>query len=233
MSETNPGDKVPYPNLEERLSEIHHRMTVCGGDVTNIKIVAVTKGHGVSAVRAALRVGLRNIGENYADELVAKAKQLEAEPVSEPPLWHFQGRLQTNKINRLRAYISVWQTVDSRERIEALAQRTTNATILIQVDSSRGRADRSGAQLEAVPELVRHARESGLNVAGLMTIAPLPEHGVGSARQAFEALKAMSLDLSLPECSMGMSDDLEDAVQAGSTMLRIGSALFGERTGAE
>jgi PLP dependent protein len=223
-----PDANEAFPEAQDRHKQICERIAMGGRDPDTVRIIAVTKGHGTAAIDAALRLGLTDIGENYADELVEKSVGLGAR--THEVCWHFQGRLQTNKINRLRGIVNMWQTLDSAQRCEALASRVPGATILIQVDSSCGRADRTGVLIEAVPDLVHHATGLGLHVAGLMTIAPLPEHNVGSAREAFERLAQCARDLDLVECSMGMSDDFEDAIKAGSTMIRIGSGLFGTRT---
>jgi PLP dependent protein len=216
-----------YADVASRLDVLRHRVSACGGDATTVTIIAVTKGHPLEAVQAALEAGLNDIGENYADELVAKHQQVAS---TSSVRWHFQGRLQTNKINRLKDCVDVWQTLDSADRLEALAKRAPGAKVLIQVDSTRGRADRSGALIEHVPDLVAIALSLGLSVLGLMTVAPLPEHDVGSAREAFEALAECGRRLNLQHLSMGMSDDLDDAVRAGATMIRVGSALFGARS---
>ncbi len=217
-----------YADVASRLDALRQRIAACTADVAAITIIAVTKGHPVDAVQAAIEAGLTDIGENYADELVAKHQLVSQMNLS--ARWHFQGRLQTNKINRLKDCVNVWQTLDSAEHLGALAKRVPGANVFIQVDSSRGRADRSGALIETVPELVSVAQSFGLNVMGLMTVAPLPEHEVGSARQAFDALAECGHQLNLRHLSMGMTDDLEDAVRAGATMIRVGSALFGARS---
>lgn len=209
------------------LQIVRARIESAGGRPDAIRIVAVTKGHGVDAVRAALAHGLADLGENYADELVSKALAVAAEPGT-AARWHFQGRLQTNKINRLAAHVSLWQTVDTAERARALAQRVPGAAVLVQLDVS-GVAGRGGASEDDVPSVVSVAREAGLDVQGLMSVAPLPGVGAPSAAEAFGVLARLADRLGLPERSMGMSDDLEDAVRAGSTMVRLGGALFGPR----
>ena len=216
--------------VAKRLHDVRERVTNSGGDLSKITIVAVTKGHGSEVVVAAKRCGLVDIGENYADELVAKAQSVQLiEGGGFGLRWHFQGRLQTNKINRLRDYANVWQSLDSVERLEALAKRQPGAKVFIQVDSTGGTTGRSGAPIGSVANLVLHGIDRGLDVRGLMTVAPLPEHQCGSPTQAFNAVSELAARLRLPEVSMGMSDDFEDAIRAGSTMIRLGSVLFGPR----
>jgi PLP dependent protein len=206
------------------LARARERITSAGGDLNRVRIVAVTKGFGVEAVRAALLHGLSDIGENYADELVAKAAAVES-----PVTWHFHGALQTNKINRLKPFVSWWHTVDSTDRLAALAVRVPGARVLIQVDLA-GTANRSGCRPDDVGDIVARARDLDVSLRGVMGVAPLaPSTGTVSPRQFFDLLASLADRFGLPERSMGMSDDLEDAVRAGSTMLRLGSALFGPR----
>ncbi len=189
-----------------------------------IRIVAVTKGFGAEAPLAALRAGLADLGENYADEMVRKAVAVaDASPAS-GARWHFQGALQTNKINRLAPHVHLWQTVDSVARAAALGARVPGARALVQLDLS-GAPGRSGCAPADAPAVVAAARDAGLTVLGLMCVAPLD----AEPAVAFTQLARLADALGLPERSMGMSDDFEDAVRAGATMLRLGSVLFGRR----
>jgi PLP dependent protein len=216
-------------DFSHNLRVIVERIAEAGGDPQRVKIVAVSKGQPANSIRAALHAGHGLFGENYADELVTKAS---VDYGDFQPTWHFQGRLQSNKINRLKPFVSVWQTLDSVERADALGSRVPGATVLVQVDSTAGTGQRAGALIGDVPTIVDHARSKGLEVAGLMTVAPLFEdstHAEQAANRAFSALSALAHELGLVECSMGMSGDLEQAIRAGSTMVRIGAALFGPR----
>jgi PLP dependent protein len=211
-------------------SVIHDRIAAAGGSPDRIRLIAVSKGQPAGAIAAAIEVGQRDFGENYAEELVEKAQALApaAGNVS-APVWHFQGRLQSNKINKLKAHVQWWHTVDSRDRAAALALRVPAATVLVQIDATGGAGDRSGVVIAEVPQLVGHARELGLNVTGLMTVAPFPDGAADLAYATFAELSALADELGLPERSMGMSADLESAVRAGTTIVRVGSALFGPR----
>ncbi len=213
-------------SVAARLAEVNERIAHYRTDPTGLTIVAVTKGHGPEAVLAAQDCGLFDIGENYADELVAKCEAL-GRPAG--LRWHFQGRLQTNKINKLREVVDVWQSLDSADRLVALAKRQPGAQVFIQIDSTGGQTGRSGAAIDSAKDLVLQGIDLGLDVRGLMTVAPLAEHGCGSAFQSFTAVAELSRRLGLAEVSMGMSDDFEDAIKAGSTMIRLGSVLFGIR----
>ncbi len=233
----SPGDSSLSPeDFAHNLLIVRERIVAAGGDPALVKIVAVSKGQPPEAIKSALLAGHRVFGENYADELVRKASALvELVPsLQTDVVWHFQGRLQTNKINRLKPFVSVWQTVDSVERVDALAQRVPGATVFVQINSQADSsvvADRSGARLAEVEGIVAHARQRGLAVVGLMTVAPLVEGTPNKAatERAFRSLADLADGLSLLERSMGMSSDLEEAVAAGATLVRIGAALFGPR----
>jgi PLP dependent protein len=208
----------------------------CSLDPTKITIIGVTKGWGPEAVLAGLANGLSWFGENYADELVEKAsavsRALEAAVISPPtgrPKWTFQGRIQSNKIPRLKNIVDFWQSVDSVEHARALGLRVPGAEVLIQVllDASNAR---SGCLSDAVPAVVAAAQASGLRVSGLMGVAPdVALHGQAAARDAFIRLQRLAADQQLGVLSMGMSNDYRLAVAHGATHLRLGSILFGER----
>jgi PLP dependent protein len=222
-------------DFAHNLGVIHSRIEAVDGDVHRIRVIAVSKGHPATSVAAALQAGQFDFGENYADELVTKAAEITAlhsglanEGLTKP-VWHFQGRLQTNKINKLKQLVQWWHTVDSMDRASALASRIPHARVLVQLDATNGLGDRSGALLVDIPQIVLHAKAVGLEVVGLMTVAPLTDGQPDAAYRCFSQLSALADELGLPERSMGMSDDLEAAVRAGSTIVRIGSALFGPR----
>ncbi len=246
-----PGDVVA------RLSEVRRRIAAAGGDGSRISIVAVTKGFGPDAVRAALAAGVRDVGENYADELVAKHALVESRAI-EPAAtaataadatdddatdatdvgatdagpeagsrWHFIGRVQRNKVRRLAPLVHMWQTVDRAAAGREIARRAPGAQVMVQLDVS-GLPGRNGCAPADAPGLVDELRAMALDVVGLMAVGPPgpPE----SARGAYRDLAAMADRLDLPERSMGMTDDLEVAVEEGTTMVRVGRALFGSRS---
>lgn len=219
-----------------RLVAIRARIVSAGGDPDRITIVAVTKTFGADAVLAAAANGLHDIGENYADELVAKAVELaRIDPAAAATIrWHFQGSLQTNKINRLAPYVALWQTLSSPNRAASLAQRVPGAEVLVQVNLV-GAENRSGCAPSDVPAVVDACRGLGLRTLGLMGVGPDPgddstspeAHRASAA--AFGMLRDLADSLALPVRSMGMSDDIEAAVGASTTMIRVGSSLFGRR----
>jgi hypothetical protein len=227
-----------------RLADVRRRIASSSIDPDGVRIVAVTKGFGASAVASALAAGLVDIGENYADELVEKARVVGSgsndadtgggafpgpgsghgdDPV---PIWHFLGAVQRNKVARLAPVVTWWQGVSRIEEGRAIAARRPGSTVLAQIDLA-GIPGRGGCAPDRVSDLVGALRDEDLDVAGLMGVGPPgpPE----AARVGFAGLSTLADALDLPVRSMGMTDDLEVAVSEGSTMVRLGRALFGDR----
>ena len=228
MSDT--GDTQDSAAVADRVAEARSRISAAAPDPSRVRLVAVTKGFGPDAVRAALSAGVTDIGENYADELVGKADALGAaggESHDGPlPRWHFLGAIQRNKVARLAPLVGCWQSVARIEEGRAIARRHPGVSILVQVDVA-GAQGRNGCRPEGVAELVTALQGEELDVAGLMTIGP--PGPAETARPAFALVRNLATELGLPECSMGMTDDMDVALAEGSTMIRLGRALFGER----
>lgn len=201
------------------LAALRERIARAGG--SDVEIVAVTKTFGIDAVDAAIGAGLTCIGENYAQECVAKLADHDR-----PPFVHFIGHLQRNKIRKLAPIVDVWQTVDRIEVGAEIAKRAPGARVMVQVDIS-GEETKSGCHPAETEKLVEDVSDKGLEVVGLMGIGPLGEPEM--SRPGFRMLRSMVDRLGLRECSMGMSGDLEVAMEEGSTMVRVGRGLFGER----
>jgi uncharacterized pyridoxal phosphate-containing UPF0001 family protein len=182
----------------------------------------VTKSFGPEAVLAAREAGLVDLGENYAAELVGKAA---ADVGGDRVVWHFLGAIQRNKVAQLAPLVGLWQSVARSAEGERIARFAPGARVLVQVETT-GLAGRNGCPPGAAADLVAQLRDVGLDVRGLMTVAA---PGESAARDAFATLARLADRLGLEERSMGMTDDLEAAVAAGSTMVRIGRALFGAR----
>ncbi len=204
----------------ERLADVRRRIAAAGG--TDVEVVAVTKTFGIEAAFAAHRAGCRSIGESYAQEAVAKLAQVER-----PFEVRFIGHLQTNKVRSLVGIVDVFETVDRPHLVTELARRAPGARVLIQVNAT-GEPGKGGCSPGDVPGLVEQASAAGLVVEGLMTIGPTVG-GPEAARPAFRLVRDAATRLGLTVCSMGMTDDLEVAVQEGSTEVRVGTALFGPR----
>jgi PLP dependent protein len=193
-----------------------------GGDPGRIEIVAVTKGHPAGVCQAALDLGLTTLGENRVQEALSKMEQVSGAE------WHLIGHLQTNKARHASRFALI-QSVDSVRLARALAEHGS-PPVLLEVNVSR-EEQKHGARPEAAVkmalEVARH-----VELRGLMAMGPVR----GDSRPAFAELRGLRdeaeqrLGRRLPVLSMGMSDDLEAAVREGSTMLRLGRALFGDRT---
>jgi uncharacterized pyridoxal phosphate-containing UPF0001 family protein len=215
-------------SVERRLEALRGRIAASGRDPAGVRIVAVTKGFGVAAVDAALAVGLYDLGENFAGELLDKAGEVgrRDDAVRGEPSWHFLGAVQRNKVARLAPLVACWQGVDRLAEGEAIARHAPGARVLVEVDCT-GLPGRGGVPLDQVASLVEQLSTLDLDVAGLMTVAP--PGGGDPARRAFERVAGLVADLGLSEASMGMSDDLDEALVAGSTMVRVGRGRFGPR----
>lgn len=213
----------PAEVVAARLTEIRERIDAAGVSPDAVTVVAVTKTFSAAHVRAALGAGLVDVGENYGQELVAKR---EAIPVTaDGPRWHFIGGLQRNKVKLLAGKVDLWQTVDRMVLLNEIAKRDPGARVLIQVNTT-DEDQKSGCGPDEAPELVGHGRGLGLDVAGLMTVGPT---GGDDPRPAFDRLRLLAERCEVNELSMGMTADFQLAVTCGSTMIRVGSALFGPR----
>lgn len=202
-----------------RAEALRERLAAAGGP--DVGVVAVTKGFGADAIVAAAAAGFEMVGESYAQECLAKLPE-----VASPPALHFIGGLQRNKVRKLAGIVDVWQSVDRLDLGTEIARRAPGACVMVQVDISREPTKRGCPPGEA-PALVEALTGAGLDVAGLMGIAPLGPPA--DAAPGFRMLRSLVDRLGLRECSMGMSADLEVAVAEGTTMVRVGRDLFGPR----
>ena len=202
-------------------------------DPQSVTLVAVSKTHPSDAIRAAAEAGLTDVGENYVQEAVDKFDQLTELPLT----WHFIGPLQSNKTRPIAERFDWVQTVDREKIAHRLSEQRPESlaplNVLIQVNISED-PNKSGVSLAEVPALAEQIRSlPRLKLRGLMAI-PAAELTPEQQRQQFQRLKEAQLILQQqdPECdtlSLGMSDDFVDAITAGSTMVRVGSAIFGQR----
>lgn len=209
--------------VAERLQAVRERIARTGRDPDGVTIVAVTKGFGLEICREALAAGLEILGENRVQEALPKIDAVAGAQ------WHLVGHLQTNKVKQAAGRFALIQTVDSAHLAEALARRAPNQAVLIEVNVAR-EPQKSGAPPEGALDLVE-ATARLLDVRGLMAIGP----SGGDPMPAFSELRRLRDDAEqriakpLPILSMGMSGDFEAALAAGSSMLRLGQALFGPR----
>jgi pyridoxal phosphate enzyme (YggS family) len=216
------GSIIDPEAVVANITAVRERIAAHGG-AGRTRLVAVTKGFGPEAIVAAAAGGADAIGENYAQELEDKLAALGGEA---PSPVHFIGRIQRNKVRHLAPHVALWHAVDRVEVGAEIARRAPGAAVLAQVNIS-GEAQKGGCAPEDIASVVHALRALGLDVRGLMGVAPAgpPE----AARPGFRRLAELAESLALPELSMGMSDDLEVAVECGATYVRIGRSLFGPR----
>ena len=206
--------------VADRVAHVRSVISNAGGAA--VSLVAVTKSFGIDALRAALTAGCDAAGENYAQELLEKIA--EGAPSIDV---HFIGALQSNKVRMLVGHIALWQSVDRDSVVDELGRRAPGATILIQVDTT-GEPSKGGVTPTQLDALRVRAESRGLIVKGLMTIGPT-EGTQDECEKSFGMLRHLVNEQGLSVCSMGMSADYPIAVACGSTMVRVGSGLFGDR----
>ena len=226
--------------IADRLAEVRGRIAAAarsaGRDPSSIRLVAVSKTFPIDAIREAYAAGQREFGENRVQEALEKIAACGDLEIR----WHLLGHLQTNKAKKAAPAFSTIHSVDSVEllqKIDAAAADTGRAPeLLIQVDLA-GEATKFGVPPADVPRLFDAAfRCHTVRVAGLMTLPPIPE-SPADARPWFRQLRELRDEWRaagvprsmLAELSMGMSGDFEVAIEEGSTMVRIGTAIFGSR----
>ena len=220
-------------DIAARIDAVQHRIELAcaraGRDPATVELVAVSKKQPEEKVRAAYEAGLRVFAENYAQELARRADALSDLPQLR---WRFVGHLQRNKIKLVQHARASVDTLDSLRLAEALSARAAQAgapvEVLLQVNVGR-EPQKSGCAPEDVPSLAAAVRAlPGLQLHGLMTVAPHFD-AEEDARPVFAELAALGRAENLGTLSMGMSHDLEAAILEGATMVRVGTALFGER----
>lgn len=213
-------------NLDEIRRRIERAATASGRDPAAVTLVVVTKTVPETAVRDALAAGARDLGENRAQELVAKAAALA--DLTPRPNWHFVGRLQRNKVRMLAGTVALWHSIDRGELADPLARYAPAARVLVEVNLS-AEPQKGGCRPQETEALVERLTDAGLLVEGLMTV---PAAG-RDPRPAFAALREAAGRLGLTQLSMGMTADFEQAIAEGATIVRIGSAVFGPRSEPE
>ena len=224
--------KETLPRVRDEVEEAARRSGRTGADVT---LVAVTKSHPLAAVEAALAAGIRDIGENRVEELEVKVRALEGRPAAR---WHMIGHLQRRKAPRVIGISDLLHSVDTVRLAQRLDRFVPAGAaplpVLVQVNTS-GEGAKSGVSPEEAPEALHRITElPGLAVRGLMTMAPFTDRE-SVLRAAFRALRRLHEKLGSLEgyrgehLSMGMTNDYGIAVEEGSTMVRIGTALLGPR----
>lgn len=225
--------------INERLAQVKERIRNAavrsGRSAEDITLVAVTKTQSVETLELAYEAGIRTVGENRVQELNAKWPNFENRFE-----WHLIGHLQTNKVKYIIDKVALIHSVDSLKLAKEISKQAEKSgvvmPILIQVNPAE-EASKFGLSTDEVASLVKAASElPGINIKGLMTIAPFVEDEVflrqvfREMRQIFDYLKSQALPgVDMKYLSMGMTHDFEIAVEEGANMVRIGSGLFGER----
>ena len=224
-------------HLAQVRESIHDAAARAGRELDSIKLIAVTKTQPITMIEAALASGQTTFGENTAQEALPKIDALRDRGLE----WHFIGHLQSNKAKLIPGHFSWVHSLDSLKLAErlsqaALAHRGVIQT-LIEVNITRD-PNKHGITPEALPVLVEQLLKAGLTgiaLRGLMTIGPYPANEA-DIRRAFASLRELrdtcQRDFDLPdfnELSMGMSGDYTEAILEGATMVRVGSAIFGDR----
>lgn len=216
-------------NLAEVRGRIERAAAAAGRDPATVRLVAVSKTKPASMIREAYDAGQRDFGENYAQELADKVEQLAD---LRDLRWHFIGHLQSNKAKLVVPTVHLMHTVHSASIARELARRAVTADrrqldVLVEVNAG-AEAQKHGIAPGELDALVRVLdEEPRLRLRGLMTIPPADAEG---ARAAFSELARLRAAHDPAwELSMGMSEDLELAVDAGATLVRVGSAIFGRR----
>jgi len=213
----------------ERLARVGERIgSACARarrDPASVRLLAVTKVFGPEAIREAYESGLRDFGENYVQEMERKAPAI-ADLIGTK--FHLIGHLQSNKTKKASQLFSSIDSIDSAKLAGRLDAEAKSLEVMIEVKLS-DEENKSGASPEDLPAIIEAIRATrNLNLTGLMTVPPWSENAE-LARPYFAKLRELAGRYSIPELSMGMSNDLEVAIEEGATWVRVGTALFGKR----
>jgi hypothetical protein len=219
-------------NIDDVLRRIKNAAKKPGRDVKDVKLIAVTKTVDVNRIKEAIEAGLRIFGENRVQEALQKLKEID-KVVS----WHFIGHLQTNKVKDVVGNFDLIHAVDSLKLLEEIdrqaKKRDIVQEILIEVKLSEEESKFGITEKGLLPLIERVSEFGNMKILGLMTIPPFFDDAE-KTRPYFKRLRELRDRLvkngfNLPELSMGMSHDFEIAIEEGATMVRIGTAIFGER----
>ena len=227
-------------NVARIRAEMEKAAIACGRDPKSVQLCAATKMNDAEAVRQAIAAGVDCCGENRVQELTAKL----AENAYEGAPVHFIGHLQTNKVKQVVGKVDLIQSVDSERLLLAIdkeaAKQGIRQNILLEVNIGE-EASKSGFRAEDIPEVVEKSGQfPNICIKGLMAIPPIGENN-GETLKFFQKMFDLYVDIKKKiddnvtvDClSMGMSDDFADAIAAGSTMIRVGTAIFGARNYAK
>ena len=230
------GNKLIEKNIATIRENIRKAALACGRDPSEITLCAATKMNDASAVRTAIAAGVDCCGENRVQELTQK---LSENAYAGAPV-HFIGHLQTNKVRQVVGKVNLIQSVDSLRLLEAIekeaAKQNIVQDILLEINIGR-ESTKSGFFAEAIPEICKNMTHfPHIRVKGLMAIPPICQNS-SENRKFFQEMCNLSVDITAKKydnvrveiLSMGMSDDYAEAIACGSTMIRVGTAIFGPR----
>ena len=236
MTERSFSDRLIAENLSYIRFEMAQACQKAGRPEDAVKLLAVTKTVSAEKINAAIRMGIRQIGENRVQEFLGKRDELELVGVQS----HLIGHLQTNKVRQIVGKVDMIQSVDSLRLAQAISDRSAAlgivTPILVEVNIGGEQAKSGVAPAELEQLLQGIAPLGGIKVHGLMTVPPILDSErekreiFSKMYQLFVDIKAKKIDnISMQELSMGMSGDFREAILEGATIVRIGSAIFGER----
>ena len=230
MVEGTYGDEVS--SLQENYAAVQQRIAsaamLAGRKVEEITLVAVTKKFPAALLRDAYNLGMRDFGENYVQEFEGKYPELHDLAASGGARMHLIGHLQSNKARKASEIFQVVETIDSVKLAQRLDSMGVKLDVMIEVKLSQ-EDSKAGAPPEEVGAIVAALRNSrNLTLTGLMTMPPWNDDAE-QTRPYFRRLAAVAREHQLAKLSMGMSHDLEAAIEEGSTHVRVGTALFGRR----
>ncbi len=215
-------------NLSSLQKRIKNASNLCERNPESIQILAVSKKHSLDLIKIAYGCGLRHFGENYVQEALGKIQDFNPPNIN----WHFIGRIQTNKIRKIVQNFRYIHSVDSFEKLQKISdisyEEKKNPSIMLQIKLSDD-PTKGGFNPEFLMMKWSEIQKlKNITLIGLMTINP---RGLSSTEnfKLFKKCRSLADSLKLPDCSMGMSGDWEEAIEAGSTWLRLGSLIFGNR----
>jgi pyridoxal phosphate enzyme (YggS family) len=216
------GREAIAANVAAVRARIAAAATRAGRDPADVTLVAAAKTVPPEVLADVVEAGVLDLGENRAQELLAKAPELAGGPVT--PRWHFIGALQRNKVRALARWVDRWHSVDRVSLGETIARHVPGARDFVEVNDA-DEPSKAGCARAAAAPLVDALRALDLAVDGLMAVPPEAD----DPRRWFALLAEMAVALELRDLSMGMSHDYEVAVEEGATFVRVGRALFGPR----